>query len=129
MVQSAALAVRGWYVKFETKQVSERSETEPKCNKSYKKAHHTLIVFQPLGQQSLLPWRALLNQGSPTHLIVLNADSKITVEYIYEEQYQVRGPCFLKPKAKNDMDSRGSKTLPVSVMSSFCNLSAKLRMC
>lgn len=63
------------------------------------------------------------------HLIVLNADSKITVEYIYEEQCQVRGPCFLKPKAKNDMDSRGSKTLPVSVMSSFCNLAAKLRMC
>ena len=63
------------------------------------------------------------------HLIVLNADSKITVEYIYEEQCQVTGPYFLKPQANSDTDSNGSKTLPVSVMSSFCNLSAKLRMC
>lgn len=31
-------------------------------------------------------------------LIVLNADSKITVEHIYEEQRQVTEPYFLKPK-------------------------------
>lgn len=62
------------------------------------------------------------------HLIVLNADRKITVEYIYEEQCQVTGLYILKPKAKSDTDSNGSKTLPVSVMSSFCNSSAKLHM-
>lgn len=62
------------------------------------------------------------------HLIVLNTDSKITADYISEQQCQAMGSYVLKPKAKSDMDSNGSKTLPVSVMCSFCSLSAKLHM-
>lgn len=45
------------------------------------------------------------------HLIVLNADSKTTVEYIYEEQCQVTGPCFLKLKANSDMEQKTGQRL------------------
>lgn len=51
------------------------------------------------------------------HLIVLNASSKITLEYIDGEKCQDIRPVFLKLTAKSDMDSNGKKTLPGFVIS------------
>lgn len=51
------------------------------------------------------------------HLIVLNASSKITLEYIDGEKCQDIWPCFLRLSAKSDMDSNEKKTLPGFVVS------------